>query len=59
MENIDKVIEIFVIVDEFCKKFDQETETFLPGNKPKRRPKMSKSEVITIIILFHLKNYRT
>ena len=55
----DKVTEIFCIVDEFCKNFDKETSKFLLGNKSKRPPKMNSSEVITIILLFHLSGFRT
>ena len=55
----DKVTEIFCIVDEFCKNFDKETSKFLLGKKSKRPPKMNSSEVITIILLFHLSGFRT
>jgi len=55
----DKVSEIFCIVDEFCKNFQEQTSGFLIGNKSKRPPKMSCSEVITIILLFHLSGFRT
>ena len=55
----DKVTEIYSIVDEFCKDFITQTSQFLIGNKPKRPSKMSNSEVITIILLFHLSGFRT
>lgn len=54
----DKVVEIFFIVDEFCKEFEKELSKHLLGNAPKRPPTMSISEVITIMILFHDKGYR-
>lgn len=54
----DKISDIFCIVDEFCKDFDTTTESFLLGNKPKRKPTMSTSEVITIYLLFHLGGFR-
>jgi hypothetical protein len=54
----DKISDIFCIVDEFCKDFETTTESFLLGNKPKRKPTMSTSEVITIYLLFHLGGFR-
>ncbi len=54
----DKISDIFCIVDEFCKDFELTTEPFLLGNKPKRKPTMSTSEVITIYLLFHLGGFR-
>jgi Transposase DDE domain. len=55
----DKITEIFCIVDEFCKNFQEQTSAFLLGNTPKRPPRMNSSEVITIILLFHLSGFRT
>lgn len=55
---IDKITEVFCIIDEFCQEFNQVTQKFMLGNKPKRKPKMSTSEVITIITYFHLGGYR-
>ena len=55
----NKLTEIFCIVDELCKDFQKQTADFLIGNKPKRPPKMSSSEVITIALLFHLSGFRT
>lgn len=49
----NKITEIFYIVDEFCLEFEQTIKKHTLGNKPKRKPKMSCSEVITIMILFH------
>lgn len=54
----DKITEIFYLVDEFCIEFDYSIQKHTLGNKPKRRPKMSKSEVITIMIMFHSGGYR-
>ncbi len=53
MMNRDKVTEIFYLTDEFCTEFDQTIAKRSLGNKPKRKPVMSQSEVITIMILFH------
>jgi hypothetical protein len=55
----DKITEIYCIADEFCKNFEQQTSSFILGNKPKRLPKMSTAEVITINLLFHLSGFRT
>jgi hypothetical protein len=55
----DKITEIYSIIDEFCKNFEHETSGFLLGNKPKRPPKMSTAEVISITLLFHLSGFRT
>ncbi|NLE04987.1 MAG: IS982 family transposase [Crenarchaeota archaeon] len=56
---MDKITEIFTIVDEFCKNFEQQTSSFLIGTKSKRPSTMSTSEVITISLLFHLSGFRT
>lgn len=58
MIDYNKVTDIFCIVDEFCQNFKQNTESFILGNKPKRPPVMSDSEVICILILFHLGGFR-
>lgn len=58
-----KIIEIFCNLDDFMKEF----ETVLTKNsisdssipkKRNRKSKMSKSEVMTIMVIFHLKSYR-
>lgn len=49
----DKITEIFYLTDEFCQEFVKTISKHSLGNKPKRKPKMSQSEVITIMILFH------
>jgi len=54
-----KITEIFCIVDEFCKEYDQIVDKSLLGNPPKRPPRMSESEIITIAVLFHLGGFRT
>ena len=53
-----KITEIFYLVDEFCLSFEKSVQKHLIGNKPKRTPKMSCSEVITIMILFHSGGFR-
>ena len=54
-----KVTDIFCLVDEFCKEYDQLVDKHLFGNASKRPSMMSKSEVITIAILFQLSGFRT
>ncbi len=51
--NKDKITEIFYLADEFCKEFSETIQKHSLGHKPKRLPKMTKSEVITILILYH------
>lgn len=59
MINFDKITDIFCIVDEFCNEFEKFTKPFLLGNAPKKKPKMSNSEIMTIVILFQLSGFRT
>ncbi|MBS9766261.1 MAG: transposase [Flavobacteriaceae bacterium] len=47
-----KVTEIFCLIDEFCKEYDEIIEKSLIGNKSKQPPIMSKSEIMTIILNF-------
>ena len=54
--------DIFCEIDDFCKEFYQEqTEYLLPNLNRKRNRycRMSSSEIMTILILFHLSHYRT
>ena len=41
----NEITEIFYLVDEFCLSFEESVQKHLIGNKPKRTPKMSCSEV--------------
>lgn len=54
-----KITDLFCVIDEFCKEYDQIVDKALLGNNPKRPPTMSKSEVLTISVLFHLGGFRT
>jgi hypothetical protein len=61
--NIDKITEIFCLIDDFCKEFEKTIEKHvLPENScPKRRNRkyrLSDSEVITILTMFHLGQFR-
>lgn len=35
----DKIIEIFYLIGEFCKEFQETISVHTIGNKPKRKPK--------------------
>ena len=53
--------EIFVSIDDFCKSFDIQIKKFqLPsGKKTRNRPcTMSQSEIMTILVLFHLSQHK-
>ena len=52
----DKITEIFVLADEFCKEFQLTMSNHTIGNPPKKKPKMSTSEVICIMFLLYLQN---
>ena len=58
MIDYTKISDIFCLVDEFCKDFDKNTRPFLLGRPSKRPRAMSKSEVISICMLFHLSGFR-
>jgi len=54
--------EIFCLIDDFCKHFDQVQRNYVLPNPNRKRNKpctISLSELITIIVMFHLSHYRT
>ena len=59
----DKITEIFCIVDDFCKEFDVEIAK-LALQEPdgikhrKRKWRMSRAEIMTILICFHFNDFR-
>lgn len=56
------LIEIFCDIDEFYKNYAKESEKKLlplPRGKRQRKTELSESEMMTIMILFHLSHYRT
>ena len=58
-----KITEIFYLIDEFCKEFDNVKQGYalMEETSKKRRNRsftMSDSEIITIVVLFHIKGYR-
>lgn len=58
----DKIIEIYSLADDFMKLFSAELQKrTISGSKPSRAGRksiMSDAEVMTILVLFHLKGYR-
>ena len=63
MNSSVNLVEIFYLVDEFCKNFYSDMERYQideksSKNRRKRRFKLNNSEVITILIAFHLGGYR-
>lgn len=59
----DKITEIFYIIDEFCKEFEAAKEDHVlqkecAKNTRNRKFKLNDSEVMTILVLFHLENHR-
>jgi hypothetical protein len=55
------LIDIFCVIDDFCKYFHQECEkNYLPSaNKRRRVSRLSLSEMMTILIYFHKSDYKT
>ncbi|WP_342272358.1 hypothetical protein [Candidatus Tisiphia endosymbiont of Parasteatoda lunata] len=54
--------EIFCLIDDFCKHFDTERNKYIlpnPNRKRKVGCSIGLSEIITIIVMFHLSHYRT
>lgn len=62
MNYDDKIIEIFCEVDDFCNLFQNEIDkhTLSENTEKKRNRKFSlcQSEIITIVVFFHLKRFR-
>lgn len=60
----DKITEIFCLIDEFCKFFDQKNgKKLLIGSEDckkrrMRKASMSESEIMTVLILFHFGSFR-
>ena len=63
MISIDKIIEIFCIIDDFCIEFSKAKSGYVLSEQTdkKRRNRsftLSDNEVITILILFHVGQFR-
>ena len=57
-----KLLELFCSIDDFWETFKTEWEKHLIGTDKSKRgpePRLSISEMLTIVILFHQSNYRT
>lgn len=57
----DQVINTFILIDDFCKHFELDHTFYgLPGKslKPRRKPEMYLSEMLTITIHFHQSGFR-
>lgn len=58
---MNKLVEIYCDVDDFCQRFRPEWEKPLLSSRTRRRRRagrMQASEIMTIIILFHHSNHR-
>lgn len=53
-----QITDIFCVVDEFMIEFQPQLDHYAIGNKPKRKPRLATSEVMTIMILFQLSGIR-
>lgn len=55
-----RLLQLFCDVDDFCKLFTRWSQSQLLGqaNKTGPKPKMAASEIMTIIIYFHMMRYR-
>lgn len=58
MIDYDKLTDIYCLIHEFCGEFDKTTKSFILGKPSKKTPVMSKSEVICILLIFHLSGFR-
>ena len=56
----EKLIEVFIVVDDFVILFDQwlTTRALTPSRQPTRQPELSTSEIITIAIYYHHSGYK-
>jgi hypothetical protein len=48
----DQVTDAFYLADEFCQEFSKRFERDQIGNTPRKHPRTSDSEFITILVLF-------
>jgi len=61
MKYLNQITEIFVSIDDFYNQFSHEIKKYQLANSKKKRNKasiMSASEVMTIMVLFHLSNHK-
>ena len=53
-----QVTDIFCVIDEFTIEFEAYLTQHTIGKTPKKKPKLSTSEVMTIMVLFQLSGVR-
>jgi hypothetical protein len=63
MLTLDKIIEIYCIIDDFCKEYAIEASKMpclKDADKPRRNRscEMSDSEIMTILVLFHFGTFK-
>lgn len=54
-----KLTEMFCLADNFCHHFRKALASHQLGRPPKKKPRMSTSEVMTLMMAFHHSGYRT
>lgn len=56
----EKLIELFVVVDEFTSLFDLwlASRALTPTRKPTRQTKLSTREIITLLVYYHHSGYK-
>lgn len=54
----EQIVDIFCVADEFMKEFQSHLDQNGIGKKPNRKPRLSTSEVMTIMVLFQLSGIR-
>lgn len=54
------ILPLFCEIDDFCKVFEKisETRALTHGRKRKRKTRLSQSEVMTILVLYHASGYK-
>jgi len=58
---LDRLVEVFCEVDDFCKAFEEQWKTHLiaSGNKPRGpEPGLCDSEIITLLLVLHSSGYK-
>ena len=57
---MDYITELFCVLDDFCKEFNESLEkALISGQKAKlKKSALSLSEAMTIVILFHKSGFR-
>ena len=56
------LIEIYCLLDDFCKNFENISKEYFLTKLPKKRNRpcrMSLSEIMTILVMFHMSQYKT